>query len=167
MVTGQAPVTHIGIGRWSPYIGIVDTRAPLRGWRASRLLRSHKEELDKIAKGVARTYRFGAISYLIMPRATCEELLALCHAVCLLAMSRSDRQYRCTLQRKKHEEDRQRTINQELKKTSTHVQAGTGYLVLRMTPGTVLCTKEKARRSTAQDGAAQHSTAGQVNALRC
>ena len=43
---------------------------------------------------------FRAASDLIMPRATCAELIPLCCAVCLLAMPHSDRQHGCNLRGK-------------------------------------------------------------------
>ena len=57
---------------------------------------------------------------MIVQKATCAELVTLCCAVCLLAISRSDRQYGCNLRNnKKHEEDQERKINEENKKMST------------------------------------------------
>ena len=58
-----------------------------------------------------------------MPRATCAELIALSVLCCLLAMSRSDRQkYACNFQRKiAKRTEMENKINDESKKTSTHV----------------------------------------------
>ena len=77
--------------------------------------------IQQTVKGVERRGQGSrASSDLIMPRATCAELIALCCVVCLLAVSRSDREYGCNLRKKKkHEEGREKSINEETKKTST------------------------------------------------
>ena len=59
---------------------------------AARYARARKNA-TKTCKGSRRGPWFGANSDLIMPRAACAEQIALCCAVCLLAVSRSDRQY--------------------------------------------------------------------------
>ena len=51
-----------------------------------------------------------SISDFIMPRATFAELIALCRAVRLLAMPRSDRQYTGVIFEKKKLESTERTI---------------------------------------------------------
>ena len=63
-------------------------------------------------------------NYVMMPRATCAKLIALCCAVCLLAMSRSNRQY-AIYDKKKNM--RTETINEESEKTST--QQYTKYFI--------------------------------------
>ena len=64
---------------------------------------------------------FGAASDMMTPRATGAELIALwcCAAVCLLAMSRSDRQYGCNLW---EEKNKRRTIH-----TTPYPQTETCY----------------------------------------
>ena len=63
---------------------------------ATRYARARKNTA-KCEGGTKKDPWFGAASDLIMPRANCAELIALCCAVCVLGMSRSDRQYGCNL----------------------------------------------------------------------
>ena len=104
---------------------------------------------------------------LIMPRATCAELIALCCAVCLLAMSHSDRQSGCKLQEKKRRGPRGSTINEERKTTSTRTYR---YQVPGTSHDTWYCVQKKAHRNTAQhrtvgQGTAPHGTARHRTAL--
>ena len=63
----------------------------LRSVTPSATLAKGRKQLN--VKGAERRGpRFGATNDLILPRATCAELVALCCAVCLLEMPRSDRQ---------------------------------------------------------------------------
>ena len=97
------------------------------------------------------------------------ELIALCCAVCLLAMSRSNLQYGCNFQEKK-KEDRERTIKgtkpTKYEYTRTYIPVSTGY---RMIPGTTdACSKESTvQHGTTPQGKARHSTAPHGAALRC
>ena len=50
-----------------------------------------------------------------MPRTAYAEVIALCCAACVPAMSHFDRQYGCNLRGSEHEEDRERPINEENK----------------------------------------------------
>ena len=85
-------------------------------------------------------------------------------AVCLLAMSHSDRQCRCNLRVGGKPRDRERTINfDESQKTSTKTRTYP-YLVLRIMYLVLLYARKKAQRSmkqhrTAGQGAARHSMA--------
>ena len=53
-------------------------------------------------------------------------------------------------------EDRKSTINQESKKTRTHVHTGTWYLVLRVIPATVYTRKITAQHGIAPQGTTPH-----------
>ena len=90
------------------------TRVPLRG----RLRPLARKTTTSKCEGGRKGPRFDATSGLIMPRANCAEMIALCCAVCLLAMSRSDRQYGCILrkQKKKHKDNREKTIKRRKQK---------------------------------------------------
>ena len=53
---------------------------------AARYSRAKKNTTTVNVKGAGRSPLFGATSDLIVSKATCAELIALCCAVCLLAM---------------------------------------------------------------------------------
>ena len=95
------------------------TRTPLRGRLTPSATFAKGRTQSKMKEVERRGPSLGATSDLIMPRATCAELIALCCAVCLLSMSRSDRQYGCNLRKETHEEDREGTNYEESKNTST------------------------------------------------
>ena len=59
---------------------------------AARYARARKIQLIYVKGAERRGPRFSATCDLIMPRATCAELIALSVLCCMLAMSRSDRQ---------------------------------------------------------------------------
>ena len=67
--------------------------------------------------------------------------------------------------KKKHEEDREGTINEESKETSTHVHTGTWYLELRRYLVLLSYVRNNAQRS--RDSTAGHGTARHRTTLRC
>ena len=78
-------------------------------------------------------------SDLILPRAACAELIALCCAVCLLAMTRPDRQYGCNLRENKRRIEREdNPIMKAKRRVNTYIPVGAWY---RMIPGTAVCSK--------------------------
>ena len=62
----------------------------------------------------------------------CAKLISLCCAVCFLAVSRFDRQYRCNLRGKRNMKTTKRGQSNESKKTTTRIDTGTWYLILRV-----------------------------------
>ena len=118
---------------------------------------------DKVAEG--RNPMFGATGALITPRAGCAALFALCCAVCVLAMSRSDRQYGCNLRKKKMSRTERGQIKE---KKDEYTRTTYRYLVLHMIPSLVLlCVRKKAERSTAQHRIAGRGTAPHGTARPC
>ena len=99
------------------------TRAPRRGrLTPPATLAQGKFQLNM--KGAERGGpRIYATSDLIMPRGTCAELIALSVLCCMLAMSRSDRQYSSTgvigEEKNAKRTEMEDNINDEIKKTST------------------------------------------------
>ena len=78
---------------------LIVSRAPIRRRLTPPYIRARNNTTK--CQGGRRGPWLGATSDQIMPIAACAELAALCCAVCLLAMSLSDRQYECNLQTKK------------------------------------------------------------------
>ena len=121
---------------------------------ATRTLAQGKIQLN--VKGAERRgRRFGSTSDWIMSRATCAELIALCCAVCLLAMSGSDWQCTGVTCEEKNVRTERRQSN-ESNQSSTHVHTGTWYTVLRMTPASV-----HSQESTTKHGTTPFHVAGQ------
>ena len=96
---------------------IICARAPLRGrLTPPATLAQGRTQLYVKGAEIKKPW-FRATSDLIMPRATCEELIALCFVVCLLEMPRSDRQYGCNLQKKtKKRTEREDTSTKKAKR---------------------------------------------------
>ena len=85
----------------------------------ARPLRSREEEYDKVRSGQKKEANdLVQLTILIILRATYAGVIALCCAVCMLAVSRSVGQYGCNLRGGGHE-DRERTTSEESKKTNT------------------------------------------------
>ena len=90
---------------------VVSTRAPLRG-RLTPPATLVQGRIQLSVKGEQRRGQsFGATTDLIMPTATCAELMTPCCVVCLMATSRSDKEYGCHL-RKKNMKRTEREDNQ-------------------------------------------------------
>ena len=137
------------------------TRVPLRG----RLMPAATLAQGLIQGAERRGQWSGASSDLIMPTATCAELIDLCCAVCLLATSRSDPQHGFNL-RKKNLKRTQREDNQ-LRKQKGEYTRTYRYLVLRMIRGILRSKESTAQCGTAPHRRARHGTARHRMAQRC
>ena len=110
----------------------------------------------------------GATSDLIMPRATCAELMALCCAVCLLAMARSDRQYESNLRKKKAWRGPRGQSTKEAKgraRSSTHVHTAIYATKWRLSALCFVCCSVlviNARRQHATNAVALRAAGGRV-----
>ena len=107
------------------------TRAPLRGRLALPATLAQGRIQLKVKGAERRGPPFGATSDLIPPRATCAELIALCCAMCLLEMSRSDRQHTGVISEEKKTRLEPREDNHMKKakrRVSTYIRApGTSH----------------------------------------
>ena len=142
------------------------TRAPPRGrLMPPATLAQGGMQLKQVKGAERRGPRFGANSEFVMPRAVCAELIALCCAVCLLAVSRSDRQCWCNLRGGRNrgtERDRLKKKQKYEYTTRTY-----RYLVLRFIPVTAVCSKESTtQHDTAPQRRARCGTAPHRTALR-
>ena len=129
-----------------------------------------RKNTNKTCKGTERRGPWcGANSKLMMPRAARAVLIALCCAVCLLAVSRSDRQYGCNLRGGGAWGPREINWRKSKNTGTQHVDTGTwvryfvSYQVFHFIPDTAVCSRER----TAQNDTAPHCKVRHGTARRC
>ena len=150
----------------SIYIGRFNyTRAPLHGrLTPPATLARGRMQLINLKGAERKDPRFGANSDLIMPNAACVEQIALPRAVCLSAVSRSDRQYGCNLRAGGNMGTERDEMKKRKEKKRVHTQ--------RVLFVVLLYARNKALRSTTQhrsagQGTTPCRTAPHGAALRC